>query len=181
MAFKNYSTTFTYTTLTGWTQSTTTSTEYYYATDAKHKPLVVTEDGSELTEGTLGSLAIGEWAWGDQDSLGYDTVYARVTGDVDPDTLTMKGSIASTLATAGTGKTLGIMSVEQVSTEASDAKNVKLIRTDSSDTKQIEIINSVPANDYVVLDHAIVLEEGDKLKVMCDTELITVCLNANEV
>lgn len=38
-----------------------------------------------LTEGTLGSLNEHEWAWGDQNSLGYNTVYFRDASG-DPDT-----------------------------------------------------------------------------------------------
>lgn len=37
--------------------------------------------------GTLGALTVGQYAYGDNDTLGYSTVYVRVTGSVDPDTL----------------------------------------------------------------------------------------------
>ena len=39
-----------------------------------------------LTKGTVGSLAQGEWGWGDNDSLGYDTLYVRLPADADPST-----------------------------------------------------------------------------------------------
>ena len=41
--------------------------------------------------GVVGSLAEGEWDWGDNDSLGYSTVYAKTEGGVDPDTWVSSG------------------------------------------------------------------------------------------
>jgi len=41
---------------------------------------------SYLNLGILGSLAVGEWAWGDNDTLGYNTVYVRLSSaNPDPD------------------------------------------------------------------------------------------------
>jgi len=39
-----------------------------------------------LDKGTIGNLIIGEWNWGDNDGLGFDTIYVRLLNDVDPDT-----------------------------------------------------------------------------------------------
>jgi hypothetical protein len=67
-----------------WTDSPTTSGEYYYTgSDISAEPTYVFVDGTEQTEGTLGSLASGEYAWGDQDSLGTDTLYVYQTSDPD--------------------------------------------------------------------------------------------------
>jgi hypothetical protein len=41
-------------------------------------------DGTAATKGTLGSLAAGEWGYGDNDSLGYSTVYVRLSDGSDP-------------------------------------------------------------------------------------------------
>ena len=49
------------------------------------EPACCTENGSELTEGTAGTLAVGEWDWADNDSLGYNTVYIRLSDNGDPD------------------------------------------------------------------------------------------------
>lgn len=43
-------------------------------------------DGEPASKGTVGSLAAGEWGWGDNDSLGFDTVYVRLASGGDPDT-----------------------------------------------------------------------------------------------
>ncbi len=70
-----------------WLQSGTTSTEYYYTgQDIGVQPTEVEASGSALTTGTLGSLAAGEWAWGNNDDLGYETIYVHLASG-DPDGL----------------------------------------------------------------------------------------------
>lgn len=51
------------------------------------KPASVWISGVKAEEGTLGALTAGQWAYGDNDSLGYDTVYIRTSGSADPDSL----------------------------------------------------------------------------------------------
>jgi len=70
-----------------WTQSGSGTAEYYYTGSLLGGiPAVMNEDGSPMTgEGTLGSLSAGEWAWGDNDSLGYSVPYIRMASDTDPD------------------------------------------------------------------------------------------------
>jgi hypothetical protein len=68
-----------------WTDSPTTPGEYYYTgSDITAEPKYVFENGSEMTEGTLGSLTSGQYAWGNQDALAANTLY--VFGSADPDT-----------------------------------------------------------------------------------------------
>lgn len=72
--------------LTGlWTVSGSGSNEYYFVRRVSD-PLQVLYDGSAATEGTLGSLADHEWGYGDNDSLGYSTIYVRDDSS-DPDSL----------------------------------------------------------------------------------------------
>lgn len=67
-----------------WTDSPTTPNEYYYTgSDISAEPTYVFVNGTEQTEGTLGSLESGEYAWGDQDTLGTDTLYVYQTTDPD--------------------------------------------------------------------------------------------------
>lgn len=68
-----------------WTNSTATSGEYYFsAAGPTHKPCRVLANGSPLSEGTLGALTDGEWAWGDQDTLGSNKIYVKLAvGDPD--------------------------------------------------------------------------------------------------
>lgn len=73
-----------------WTESNNGTSEYYVELAAGGDPSVltpdfITMDNDLLVEGTLGSLANHEYAYGDNDTLGYDTVYVCDTSG-DPDT-----------------------------------------------------------------------------------------------
>ncbi len=74
----------------GWTSSPTTPLEFYLPPSNplsfKEAPDDVFEDDTAMTPGTLGSLALGEWAFGNQDSLAFPTIYVRLSDDTDPDT-----------------------------------------------------------------------------------------------
>jgi len=73
-----------------WTASGSGTSEYYCELSgggdpSLTEPLVVQELGAVMTEATAGSLAAGEWDWGDNDTLGYSTIYVRLTDSSDPD------------------------------------------------------------------------------------------------
>ena len=181
MALKNYADkAFAFTTVSSWTQVGATN-EWYKAASYHHKPLVVYENASLMSEGTIGSLAAGEWGWGSPASpaLGYNALVVRTTGDASPITKTMKASLAVDMLTVASGYAAGIMSLEIQSEEASDAKNVKLIRTTSANVSFFENTISIPALDTVIIDHAICLEAGEKLKWMSASESIGLVANAN--
>ena len=64
-----------------WTQSETATEYYYNQADLPAKPLNVEVKGSNLVEGTIGSLAYKEWAWGDNLAMSAFSLYIRL----DPD------------------------------------------------------------------------------------------------
>ena len=73
-----------------WTASGSGTNEFYVELLAGgdpgfvSQPDFITMDGAVLTEGTVGSLADHQWDYGDNDTLGYSTVYVRdQTGDPD--------------------------------------------------------------------------------------------------
>jgi hypothetical protein len=69
-----------------WAQSGAAAAEWYYTGGSlPGEPTAVDIDLMTATIGVLGSLAVGEYAWGDNDALGADTLYVRITGDGDPD------------------------------------------------------------------------------------------------
>jgi len=73
-----------------WSSSGSGTNEYYCESNGGGnpnfiKPERVEEDESDMTLGTLGSLDAGKWGWGDNDSLGYNTVYVRLADNADPD------------------------------------------------------------------------------------------------
>ena len=74
-----------------WTSSPAAANEFYLEVAAGGDPSIdeptkLYEDKTAMTAGTIGSLAIGEWAYGDNDTLGYSTIYVRIAGSADPDT-----------------------------------------------------------------------------------------------
>lgn len=82
-----------------WTASGSGTNEYYlqrngggnptlslYWENDSNSPVNVIENGTDMTAGTAGSLAAGEWDWADNDTLGYSTVYVRLSTNDDPDT-----------------------------------------------------------------------------------------------
>ena len=73
-----------------WALSGSGTNEYYLTTAAGGNPSLseptsIIENSTAMTVGTVGSLAAGEWDWGDNDTLGYSTVYVRLTDSADPD------------------------------------------------------------------------------------------------
>lgn len=77
-----------------WTASGSGTNEYYVRTAANGNPGFqaspptsngVYINGSAATKATLGSLAAGNWGYGDNDTLGYSTVYVRLSDGTDPD------------------------------------------------------------------------------------------------
>ncbi len=81
-----------------WTLSGSGTNEYHCELAAGGDPGLtephsVCTDGRHnlATQGVLGSLAAGEWAWGDNDALGYNTLYVRLANGLDPDAMIAYG------------------------------------------------------------------------------------------
>ena len=73
-----------------WTLSASGTTEYYLdliggGDPSIAQPVSLRMDGTTRTEATMGSLAAGEWDYGDNDTLGFSTVYVRLDDGADPD------------------------------------------------------------------------------------------------
>ena len=74
-----------------WTASGSGTNEYYlkvasYGADpGLDKPFRVLENSIDISEATVGSLTAPSWDYGDNDSLGYNTIYVRLTDGADPD------------------------------------------------------------------------------------------------
>lgn len=78
--------------LYAWTASGSGTNEFYLRTAAGANPGFVAQptsvyiNGSSATEGTAGSLTAGQWDYADNDTLGYSTIYVRLSDGTDPDT-----------------------------------------------------------------------------------------------
>lgn len=74
-----------------WIESASGTDEWYLTDwwDTNGNPFIgephsVVSDGVLQTAGTAGALSAGEWDWADNDSLGFSTLYCRVTAGGDP-------------------------------------------------------------------------------------------------
>jgi len=82
-----------------WTASASGSNEYYLELAAGGDPSLNTPDavllnGIGITEGTAGALNDHEWDYGDNDSLGWNTIYfADATGDPDSSGIDLRSVI----------------------------------------------------------------------------------------
>lgn len=73
-----------------WTASSEGTGEYYCDLAAGGDPSIssptaVEINSSNAENGTLGSLTANQWAYGNNDGLGFSTVYVRLADDGDPD------------------------------------------------------------------------------------------------
>jgi len=167
-----------------WTVSASGTNEYYYnQSDVPIKPLNVQENGADMTgEGTLGSLAVGEWAWGDNDTIGNDTIYVRLnSGTPDPDANPadwVKCSEPLLVFQATVALETIILSAVISNTANSTAKTAIVI-TDSVDiAKAVWLIEVTKEDSIVEVPQKIVLDAEDKLKFM--SSLLLVGLFASE-
>ena len=75
-----------------WTKSSRGTNEYYLTAAGGANPnlaapvYVVTSGSTYYSQGTPGSLSpsVGQWGWGNNDSLGFSTIYARTPDDASP-------------------------------------------------------------------------------------------------
>lgn len=84
-----------------WIPSAHGTAEYYLQLDAGGNtklrlPDSVSANGTPMAKAALGSLTAGSWNYGDNDGLGYSTVYVRLSDSVDPDTKAVRDIVNST-------------------------------------------------------------------------------------
>lgn len=78
-----------------WTLSASGTNEYYLKDTSNYQsnpyvpqPDSVKNNRTTMNAGSVGALAAGEWAWADNDSLGFSTVYVRLASGNIPSTTT---------------------------------------------------------------------------------------------
>lgn len=75
-----------------WTASGSGTGEFYCSLAAAANPslgapILVFINNVQAAQGSaLGSLAASEWKYGNNDTLGFNTIYVRLADDTDPDT-----------------------------------------------------------------------------------------------
>ncbi len=170
-----------------WTASANGTDEYYFNGDLfQHTPNAVHIDGMPVTisVNALGSLAAGEWGWGDNDELGKDTVYVRLSDGADPDTQEsgyLQCSEPVMLLEAQAEKETIFLSFLVANYSDADNANIRIMHKDSQGDIIFRWILDIPAtNSPVALDSKIVLEPGDKIFVMSDVPEVAVLASGDE-
>ena len=114
------------------------------------EPIGVKKDGSAMTLATVGSLFNGQYGWGDNDSLGYDTIYIKLAAGIDPDTL-VYGAIQAELSTSY------IPSIEAGNRNANKFRSVPVDATTLSATTWTEVADENYDRDVL----AFINQSGD--------------------
>jgi len=166
-----------------WTASSGGTNEYYYnQTDVDEEPFTVTEDSVAMTKATVGSLDAGEWSWGDNDSIGENRIYVRLSDNVDPDTKASGFIKCSELITAmqvDSGKTAILLSMI-ISNFGSDA-TIDVIFSDSGDTEKIRWrVELSEGNSPFVIDSKMVFANQDKIKIHSSSADVAMFLSGDE-
>ncbi len=154
-----------------WSNSTATTGEYY-TDEVIVKPLNVVADGVNLTEGTLGSLANDEWAYGDQDTLGYNTIYMN-TG-VDPDTVVCKWSEPILLSSIN-GSDIMCLSI-MINNCESTAANIVLIISDGFSVAKTISLETID-DDYTF--DGFVLNSLDRVEILSNKENVNALMSVS--
>gem|GEM_PF-2420447 len=102
-----------------WTASSSGTNEYYLELAAggdpsQEAPTDVQLNGTDATEGTAGSLAAGEWDYGDNDTLGFNTLYVRLADGADPDSKDVGYVTYTAIPVAGDAVTVPASSTQAI-------------------------------------------------------------------
>ena len=140
-----------------WTASGSGTNEYYRTlpSNSVEEFLVPYEDGTALSEGTLGSLSVSEYGIGDNDTLGSNHLYVRLSDGADPD------SKATGYVTADVPKEIFSVTTDhrfdvtsyKLNNRSGSIASIRLIHKNSSSVvTYIEDILSAPTYDPILCD-----------------------------
>ena len=160
-----------------WTASGSGTNEYYFNQTISQlkEPNAVLIDGTVTAKASNapGSLAAGEWSWGDNDTLGVNTIYVRLSDGTDPDTKTsgyIKCSEPQEIIMAEAAKETVLLSFLISNYSVVDDANVWFFHTDGTNILFRWVLDIPVTNSPFALDSKLVLAPGDKFLVMADIE-----------
>lgn len=169
-----------------WAESAAQTGEFHFDNSGSvlsGKPSAVYIDESKATEGVLGELAEGEWAWGDADTIGYDTLYVRLTSDADPDTQDaeyVQALEADELLDSGSNTIILLSLLISNYSLTSDA-HIIVTRRDNTGVEKFKWILDIPVtNSPFALDSKMVFTAGDKLKIEVDNPDVAIDASGDE-
>ena len=163
-----------------WTQVGSTAEYEYNQANITAKPRTVYINSAVATEGTVTSLAAGEWGWSD------GTVFVRIAGDGDPDAQAagyvqaVEALTTKTLMTAAASVETILLSLFISNYSGVDDANITVEHTDGTNVLfQFPLV--IPAyNSPFALDSKWVLEPGDEIDVTSDIDEVSVLASGDE-
>ena len=162
-----------------WTQVGSTAEYTYNQAGITAKPRKVYIDGALADEGTVTSLAAGEWGW----NAG---LFVRITGDGDPDAQAsgyieaVQAETTLELMTAAAAMETFLFSLMLSNYSATDPANITVEITDGTNNL-FEFNVTIPqGNSPMAIDSSIVLEPSDVISVTSDIDEVSVLASGDE-
>lgn len=183
MALKRwYISSFDFTTIDGWTQSGSGTGEYFYTGTAINKPNYVKLEETIAEEGTLGTLDAGTWGWGDNDTLGSDTLYVRLVGSGIPGSSAVQYFYEKqeNLLTAGVGKETILLSLLISNYSTINDANIKVVHINGINDIFRWEIDLLYSDSPFALDSKIVLEPNDIIKITSNNPEVSIIVSGDE-
>jgi hypothetical protein len=169
-----------------WRESGFGTNEYYFVGGVVSLPLNLFVENVDFGLAvTVGSLTEESWGYGDNDTLGYDTVYIRFADGSDPDTLST-GDIKAYLGTPTTlleadGVRIVIFSLLISNYSGDIDAKITIQHLDSLDNMLFKwTIDLEAGNSPFALDSMIVFADGEKLVVASTGEDVSVYASGEE-
>jgi hypothetical protein len=166
-----------------WTASASGTNEYYYTGDLfQHIPNAVhiADTPTAISVNALGSLGAGEWSWGDNDTIGNDTIYVRLADGTDPDTKAADYiQCSEPLELLVTRMLETVLLSLQVASHAGASVDLVFFHVDSVDNVLHRWVRTVVTSPFD-FEAKTVLELGDRLLVMADLEDVSVVASGDE-
>ena len=179
-------------TVTGGTSSATGTIdqlqlEYYLQASGGGNPNIeepnsIKQDSSYLGKGTVGSLASNEWDYGDNDSLGFNTIYIKLNDYADPDTKPNDSINAVYYRYTYTLSANHLLLTYSIRNYSSSSCSVTVSLLDSSDNLLAFLVNLDLSNgESFYMNSKDYLESGEKIVISSDVRDITVYMSLVEV
>lgn len=170
-----------------WTASGSGTNEYYYnqsLSQVQH-PSYIDIGGAKTLKSSsaLGSLAAGEWGWGDNDTIGNDTVYVRLSDDADPDSKPSGhlkiGQPLEVLQAVESKETILLGALVSNYAKDEDAE-AWVIHMSGSTLLMQWYISLAAGSSPLALDTKIVVDPTEQVFVLSDTESLSVYISGDE-
>lgn len=170
-----------------WTTSSGSGTnEYFYNSGLfQHEPNYVSISGTvyEKAAALPGALSVGEWSWGDVDSLGEDTIYVRLLDETDPDTKAedyIKCSDTFEVLSAALNKETVSLSLLISNYSSTEGANIWIFQTDGTNILFKWYLSILQGDSPFALDSRMVFNSSDQLLIMSDVEDVSIIINGDE-